>query len=126
VCNGAAGILAARLASLPAIPELASSCEVALSACTRCRTCEVDHVCCGNFGRIEAECLAADVLRRPWLREAAKVKAAALLEDGEANGGFSLFAPSPEICHPSLRTGTAGIGYVLLRLADPSLPTLLL
>jgi lantibiotic modifying enzyme len=86
---------------------------------------EIDHVCCGNFGRIEAEALAADVLDRPHLREAATRKASALIERAAAQGGFSLLSPARALPHPSLYVGIAGVGYTLLRLAAPrALPAL--
>ncbi|HTJ46378.1 MAG TPA: type 2 lanthipeptide synthetase LanM [Kofleriaceae bacterium] len=125
VCKGAAGILLARLGAR-AILDVGEDCDTAISACASVGMLEIDHVCCGNFGRIEAEALAGDVLERPALREAAARKAQALVDRADALGGFSLLSPARAIAHPSLYVGVAGVGYTLLRLAAPrALPSLI-
>ncbi|MCE9573141.1 MAG: type 2 lantipeptide synthetase LanM [Deltaproteobacteria bacterium] len=129
LCKGAAGILLARVGSLSALasPELRADCDAAVAACTRVGMLEIDHVCCGNFGRIEAEAVAADILDRPALRASATRKAAALVARATALGGFSLLSPARAVAHPSLYVGVAGVGYTLLRLAEPRrLPALVL
>lgn len=86
----------------------------------------VDHLCCGTMGRADVlltlsrelgdagHAAAAHTLARRVLRHADRRGAFALLP-GEAAQGSAL----------GLFSGTAGIGYALLRLARPALPSLL-
>jgi lantibiotic modifying enzyme len=102
--------------------------ERGLATTEQSPTREVDHLCCGNLGRIDVLLEASRRLRRPVLAEAALRQADRLVRAAKAAGSFQLFANLPrEVFNPSLFQGTAGIGYELLRLASPeTLPSVLL
>ena len=80
-----------------------------------------DHICCGNFGRMDFLLTAGQALRRPALMASARSCAAQVLDKTSSiDFRFSpLLAPGP--LSPALFGGTAGIGYGVLRLARPDL-----
>lgn len=129
-CHGAPGIGLARLGSLEILDtkEVRQDLEVALRTTQMYGLHGVDHLCCGNFGRIEVLLLAAKTLGREELYETAIQQASALVTRAEQAGGYQLFGNLPNsVFIPSFFIGTAGIGYELLRLAYPEkLPSVLL
>jgi type 2 lantibiotic biosynthesis protein LanM len=129
-CHGAAGIGLARLGGLGALdtPEVRADIDVALAATRRAPLEDVDHLCCGNFGRIDVLISAALRLGRPELLELAGASAAWIVARASRGGVFQLFHDLPrEVYNPSFFRGAAGIGYELLRLAEPRrLPSALL
>lgn len=129
-CHGAPGIGLARLGGLSILQteEICQDVEVALQNIQQHSLHTVDHICCGNFGRIEVLLAAAQKLSRPDLLEMAQQKAALVVARAKQTGGYQLFTNLPNhVFSPSFFQGTAGIGYELLRLAYPSkLPSVLL
>ena len=128
-CHGACGIGLARLgsASLPTGVGRQRDIDSALAIAQRSGLQTMDNLCCGNFGRIETMLVAARELGKPELATQATQQANAVLERARVARGFRLFANLPTSVHnPGFFQGTAGIGYQLLRLAQPSLPCVLL
>ena len=129
-CHGAAGIGMARLAGLSICQDRARRADVdrALAATAAHSLDDVDHLCCGNFGRLDLLWTAARKLGRPDLAELALRKANWLLKRSEATGGFRLAQrPVAVSSAPSLFRGAAGVGYELLRLIPASgVPSVLL
>ncbi|MGK7874458.1 MAG: type 2 lanthipeptide synthetase LanM family protein [Xenococcaceae cyanobacterium] len=129
-CNGAPGIGLARLGSLAILdsPEIRQEIDIALQTTQEFGLQGVDHLCCGNFGRIDVLLEAASRLSRPELLEMAHKQAAWIVARAERTGSFNLFDNLPQsVYHPGFFLGTAGIGYELLRLAEPDLlPSVLL
>ncbi|HUS17312.1 MAG TPA: type 2 lanthipeptide synthetase LanM, partial [Chloroflexia bacterium] len=129
-CHGAPGIGLARLGGLGVLDTPAVRADIAAAlATTLAATPEgVDHLCCGNCGRMDLLLAAARHLSRPDLVAAAQARAAWMLERAAGTGGFYLSPDLPaEIPVPGLFQGTAGIGYTLLRLVYPDrLPSVLL
>ena len=126
-CHGAAGIGLARIGCLSVLdrPELRRDGELALDATARSGVADVDHLCCGNFGRVETLLAGARALGRPADEHRARAVAATVVR--RAAGGYRLFSNLPaSVYTPSFYRGTSGIAYQLLRLADPSLPSILL
>ncbi len=126
-CHGATGIGLARLACLPQLGSdaaLEAEIEHALAgAVPAFGRCDLDHVCCGNFGKIALLLNAGRQLDRPQLLARAYRAAAALAARAEANEGFLLFKGVPgRVFEPQLFQGLGGIAYQLLRLARPELP----
>ena len=118
-CHGAPGIGLGRLLSLPHLeePHVRSDINIALET-TLARGFGSNHsLCHGDLGNLELLLQASLKLEEPrWRGEAAHV-AAIVLESIDRNGwlcGNPLGVESP-----GLMTGLAGIGYALLRLADP-------
>jgi type 2 lantibiotic biosynthesis protein LanM len=128
-CHGAPGIGLAHL-ELAAIPELAAAAEAADAAIETTAAAgllSVDHLCCGNAGLIETLLVFGRTRGRDDLLAAARRRTAALLA-GAAERGFRLrgMRSGGEAPSPGLFRGEAGIGYTLLRLAEPgSFPSVL-
>ena len=129
-CHGAPGIGLARLGSLEILDteEIHQDIEVALQTTQKYGLNSVDHLCCGNFGRIEVLLVAAKTLRREELFKTAHLQASMAVARAEQAGSYQLFSNLPtSVFSPSFFRGTAGIGYELLRLAYPEiLPSVLL
>ena len=129
-CHGAPGIVMARLGSLSIYQtnEIYKDVELGLQTTQKYGLQGIDHLCCGNFGRIEVLLLAAQKLSCPQLLETAQKNAAWVVARADKISGYQLFNNLPNSLHnPSFFQGTAGIGYQLLRLAYPEvLPAVLL
>ena len=107
----------------------------AVDACLSHEAMERDHLCCGNASAVE---LLLEVARvgesavdgggMPSLAgraESCRARAAELLAVGRARGWRLLPRGYRDVPDMSLLYGRAGVGYELLRLAEPSLPPLL-
>lgn len=128
-CHGAPGIGLSRLGIWAGAGAWESSerrafeCEIeaALLANSHAPWDGIDHVCCGNFGRLELLLQAGLGLGRPALVTQARRLACALLARAERTAGFYLYPGHPPyLYNPGFFQGTAGIGYQLLRLAAPA------
>lgn len=127
-CNGSAGILLARCASWNLLRKHQLREEVLDLLPKISRLEGMDHWCCGNFGIAETLNYIADQMDLP----AAKAQATSLIEQSLSRAlksAFFRFEPSlgENFCFsPSLFRGIAGVGYSLLRLANPgTLPNIL-
>jgi lantibiotic modifying enzyme len=126
-CHGAPGIGLARLLLLDAVPALTEArADVDLAVATTLARGELGNasLCHGSLGNAEL-LIAASARGRPELLSTARSWARRALERRRHTGSWSTGVPfrSPE---PSLLLGLAGIGYQLLRLADPrNVPSLL-
>ncbi|NJM71735.1 MAG: type 2 lantipeptide synthetase LanM [Scytonema sp. RU_4_4] len=129
-CHGAPGIGLARLGSLPILDtaEIRQEIAVAINTTVQFGLQNIDHLCCGNFGRMEVLCVAACKLSRPDLLNTVQKQAAQIVTRAKQVGTFDLFSElSGDLYNPGFFQGTSGIGYELLRLAYPeSLPSVLL
>ncbi|GHO76727.1 hypothetical protein KSD_44980 [Ktedonobacter sp. SOSP1-85] len=129
-CHGAPGIGLARLGGLGCLDnaQVRRDIEVALGTTQKAGIYGDDHICCGNFGRVEILWTAAQRLKRSDLADAALRQTKEILARAQRRGGLALndllpkWVPNPVFFH-----GTAGIGYTLLHLASPQeLPSVLL
>ena len=126
-CHGAPGIGLARLASLPYCDDAAIRAEIeAAVKATLARGFGLNHsLCHGDLGNLETILTAARTLKDAYYQSEVEQKASALLDSIEQFGwqtGIPLGVESP-----GLMTGIAGIGYELLRLANPDqVPAILL
>jgi type 2 lantibiotic biosynthesis protein LanM len=126
-CHGAPGIGLARLGGLAGLdtPEIRQDIAIALQTTQQAGLAGVDHVCCGNFGRLELLLVAACQLSYPELHQTAQQQAAQIVARAGQKGVFSL--SNSRAYQPGFFQGVAGIGYGLLRLAAPELlPSVLL
>lgn len=129
-CHGATGIGLGRLGALDisCSEHTMTDIENAIIATQNRSFTSVDHLCCGNAGSLELFLTAAKTLNRPDLHQHAEKLAALMVNHKKNRGGFS--TPSSmdgDVYCPGFFTGTAGIGYTLLRLAAPDkIPPVLL
>jgi type 2 lantibiotic biosynthesis protein LanM len=120
-CHGSAGIGLARLYSLGSLdgPEERLDLERALEATPRAPS-GLDHLCCGNLGRVELLLSAGLLLSRPSLVEQARAMAAAVVQRAGEQGGYLMIRGTPWAdASPGLFQGISGVGLQLLRLEDP-------
>ncbi|KAB8315281.1 type 2 lantipeptide synthetase LanM [Tolypothrix campylonemoides VB511288] len=129
-CHGAPGIGLGRLGGLEILDtaEIRQEIAVALNTTQQFGLQNIDHLCCGNFGRMEVLLVGACQLSRPELWNTVQIQAAWVVARAKQVGAFYLFPELPgDVYNPGFFQGTAGIGYELLRLACPkSLPSVLL
>ena len=125
-CHGATGIGLARLAMSDFLGK--GECEVDIGRALDAVPDELsgfDHPCCGNCSYIE---LLLEAVNRghPAYLERAQARAAAVATEAKQNDGYHLLGePEPALFHPGFFQGLSGIGYTLLRLVDPGLPSIL-
>ncbi len=118
-CHGAPGIGLARLLSLGRLDEAETRVEIeAALETTLARGFGDNHsLCHGDLGNLETLLQAGERLADPrWSAESGRI-AAATLESIRRNGWICGVPSGVET--PGLMTGLAGIGYGLLRLAEP-------
>ncbi len=122
-CHGAPGIGLSRLDLLDLLTDptdqatFRKEIQAAVRA-TLTRGFGMNHgLCHGDLGNLDIVLQAAERLDEPSWREAGLDQAARLLADLEKHGWRGGIGAG--ILQPGLMTGLAGIGYGLLRLADP-------
>ena len=120
-CHGAPGIGLARLCSPATIsnPLIRDEIQIALNTTVLKGFANTHIVCHGDLGNVDILLQASRVLREPRWKQHAYDQAAYILNS--APDGTWRFENALNVESPGLMTGLAGIGYVLLRLADPSL-----
>jgi type 2 lantibiotic biosynthesis protein LanM len=118
-CHGAAGIGLARLQALRHDPEEALRAEIAAALRTTVAEGFGDNhsLCHGDLGNLDLLHQAGETLRDPAAGAEAERRTALILEDIERHGGRCGTPAGVE--SPGLMTGLAGIGYGLLRRAEP-------
>jgi type 2 lantibiotic biosynthesis protein LanM len=120
--EGAAGAGIASLATLAFADsaETRGEIEAAIDQITRSPLPATDNLLHGAFGEASFLLNAAEQLGRPELRERAEERAHAAVVRAGGAGGYRLLRELPnDAFTPGFITGTAGIGYELLRLAFP-------
>lgn len=129
-CHGASGITLGRLSCLKTLDttDLRTSIDRGLQTTLGAGVQTLDHLCCGNFGRMETLLVAMQVLQRSELEETVKLQLAHILRRAQRLGGFYLLPQVAKgIFNPGFFQGVAGIGYQLLRLSKPDrYPSILL
>lgn len=129
-CHGAPGIALGRLGLGPRhrSPEVLAEIDAAVAATLASPPHGFDHLCCGNFGRVDIVLEAARRLERPEWRDLARQQASwAIRRARQAGSYFYSDRLPPKIPYFGLFSGVSGIGYALLRLADPdALPSILM
>ena len=131
-CHGAVGIALGRIGALHLddTPEIRQEVEGVLD---RAKSCEQtlagpDDLCCGYMGLIELLVFAYQRLGREELLTTARALMARVSERASIHGDYRLSAArGTSAFAPTLFQGIAGVGYTLLRLAEPQeLPCILL
>lgn len=127
-CHGAPGIGLGRIAALDIMDtrEVQRDIQAALRSTSSADLLPRDHLCCGNAGLMDTLCAAGERLPQgEWSRKALQLAARTIARSNK-RGSFNI-AFHNGFFNPSLFQGTAGVGYQLLRLADPAkIPSVLL
>jgi lantibiotic modifying enzyme len=127
-CHGAPGIGLARLGALEVLDEssMCSDIDVAVRTTADAPDLPADHLCCGNFGRLELLFVAGRRLRRNDLTLEAIHRAVGLVARAEDVGGFR-WSSGLDDFNPGFFTGLSGVAYEILRMTHPEdLPSVLL
>lgn len=126
-CNGAAGIGLSRLLAADCFDDEDMRPEIRIAVRTTLAhgTSWNHSLCHGEFGNLEFLRLGAAALDDPWMAQEVARREIAAVDAVEAKGPLcgSDRDITPEI--PGLMTGLAGIGYGLLQIACPSMPSML-
>ncbi len=125
-CHGAPGIGLARLRSLSQLdnPEIRAEIDTALKTTIAEGFGKNHSLCHGDLGNLELLLQASLTLDDPQWKKQVKRFTAIILESINKNGWLCSVPSGLEA--PGLMTGLAGIGYELLRLAQPdSIPSVL-
>ena len=119
-CHGSPGIALSRLCILPFSSSLCrQELEIALSSTISHLKGNIDHLCCGNVGRLSILWNASIKLDRPDLKQLVLDQTALLLEKYTQDNHFTLFSSlDKKLDSPSFMQGLSGIGYFLLRVID--------
>jgi type 2 lantibiotic biosynthesis protein LanM len=119
-CHGAPGIGLARLHTLPHLDDAAIRAEIhAALQTTVARGFGLNHsLCHGDLGNLELLVQASEKLKdAQWGAQVGRL--AAMILDSISRHGWRCGIPLG-VESPGLMTGLAGIGYMLLRLAEPA------
>jgi type 2 lantibiotic biosynthesis protein LanM len=131
-CHGAPGIALARLGGLAVLdnPAIRRDLEQGLETTRRVLNTypeSVDHLCCGNFGRVDIVLEAGRRLDRADLVAQAQQVATDVVTLARQTGSYYLVKQQPRgLMNPGLFNGAAGVGYALLRIVQRDLPCILL
>ena len=125
-CHGAPGVALGRLGCLNLFPEeqrssMLQELQIALDTTVATGITQIDHLCCGNLGRIDILFTAGRQLQDQRLKEIAMAGATLVLQRAKDNRAFSLATdPQRNACfQPGFFRGISGVGYALLRFAEP-------
>ncbi|MES2272952.1 MAG: type 2 lanthipeptide synthetase LanM family protein, partial [Chlamydiota bacterium] len=120
-CHGAPGIGLGRVGAFQYLNDSAirEEIEIALQTTEQNFQGKQDHLCCGNFGRLELFRVAAPILQRKDLQEKTNHFASFLIEQRQSESEEEpFFKLGGGVYHPGFFTGMSGIGYTLLSLHD--------
>ncbi|MBO3462201.1 type 2 lanthipeptide synthetase LanM family protein [Aetokthonos hydrillicola Thurmond2011] len=118
-CHGAPGIGLARLQCLPYLDDskIRSEIDTALKTTLSQGFGSNHSLCHGDLGNLELLLQASEILGEPQLRSQVD-RLAAIILNSIAQHGWLCGIPG-RVESPGLMTGLAGIGFGLLRLAEP-------
>ncbi len=129
-CHGAPGIGLARLGTINILnnQDIQKDIRSALYVTSRKKLTGVDHICCGNFGRIETLLFAHQVMNEKKYYDEALSKTKWCLQRKSSMNRFFLLPGLPRGLQVyGMFHGISGIGYELLRILDSqTFPSLLL
>ena len=131
-CHGAAGIGLGRLGCLGLDPvlddELMVDLDRVFASLSAMQVPLLDHLCCGNMGRAEVLWTCGQQLEREDLTNQAMAIGNIVMDRARQRQCYSLMhLGSGSVYNPGFFQGMAGVGYQLLRFAEPEkLPCVLL
>ena len=128
-CHGATGIALARIGMLkfgPPLSDVRQELEVAIGTTQAAVHSEIDTLCCGNMGRVDALIEAAKFLGKNDLHLDAVRQARAVADRAAERGSFGWIVGNDRD-NLGLFAGIAGVGFTMLRSAQPEkLPCILI
>lgn len=129
-CNGTSGIVLGRIGGISEYSNAKIQDEIAagIDSVLKTNLHFVDHVCCGNFGRIETLLYYGHFNNNLRILGEVNNRTSILINKAHDRGGFLIHPKIPKkFTTPGFFQGLAGIGYQLLRIANPyEIPSILL
>ncbi|MEN9223559.1 MAG: lanthionine synthetase LanC family protein, partial [Thermostichus sp. BF3_bins_97] len=129
-CHGAPGIGLGRLGGLESLatPSIRADIERALRTTREYPLEANDTLCCGNFGRLDFLLTLAKADQDSELEQLCRQQVTERVQRAKREQGYRLFPDlKGSLRNPGFLQGMAGIGYQLLRVADPdTFPSVLL
>lgn len=127
-CYGAPGIALGRLGGLGVLDDRSVRNEICsgLKTTARAPLVSLDHLCCGNMGRVDVLLYAGSRLGDARFQAAAETLAREIRLRADARGWTWRLDQQRGFFDPTFFTGAAGVGYAFLRLAEPTMPCVLL
>lgn len=125
-CHGSAGIGLSRLgiADYDDSQQIQLGIRRAVDSHAEPELAVTDNLCCGTAGQVEF-CLEA-AARGEGADGVARELVGGMLRRREQTGGYSLVPETVAVTEPTMFHGLSGIGYSMLRVVDPTLPSPLL
>ncbi len=127
-CRGTPGIALARLCSAALLnaPELLAGVDEALSAAAAGASPWLcDQMCCGAMGRVELLLKTAELRQAPAFHDSACMAVQKIIARARQDATYAITGID-DVFSPGFYQGLAGIGYELLRLNAPDLPSVVL
>jgi lantibiotic modifying enzyme len=120
-CHGAPGIGLSRLGMLNVLdtPSVRQDIAYALQSASAAVLNSLDNLCCGTLGRLEVLLEAHRVLGSEEALKKAKSIARQVMRQSQQRGNYRVGSQT-DVYVPSFHQGMAGVGYQLLRIANPS------
>lgn len=129
-CHGASGIGLSRIGIFENTNDRSYIEEIdqAVETTLRFGIGGIDHLCCGNLGRMDLLLHAGSKLNRPSLINHAEMITRTVIERAIRNNSFNIIRGIQGGANsPGFFSGLSGIGYQLLRITDPgNYPSVLL
>ena len=124
-CHGAPGIGLGRIGGLFVLDSEEIRKDIDISIERTIKTLlDCDYLCCGNFGLVDILLTAAMKLDRSDLKKEALLKASLISGKAKERGFFNTGYEN-DFCAGFFQ-GISGIGYELIRLNNPDIPSVLL
>jgi|LSQX01.3.fsa_nt_gb type 2 lantibiotic biosynthesis protein LanM len=120
-CHGLTGILLSRIAISKIYSNLEIEEEIArgIIVINSKYTSIIDHICCGNFGKVDTLLQYSMYHNNSTTMKMAKVMAKKLVLKSKLNNGYIINNLPQKFVSPTLFQGLSGIGYELLRVNNP-------
>jgi lantibiotic modifying enzyme len=122
-CHGAPGVAVAALAALDGgrDVEMLAQARMAIGQLAKWDANQADHLCCGHLGRVDVMLAAGVRLTGAPALDAAREIAARVVARARRQRHFRLSTAGFEyrVRDAGLFRGLSGIGYALLRAAEP-------
>ena len=124
-CYGVAGIGLARLGSLQYHDDPVLRRDLDRASAFEPQLAPTDSLCHGTFSQVELLIELGRDYDESYV-ERARALAVEAIERKRDSGGYRVaFGDLDGVCNPVLFLGTAGVGYTLVRLLEPEIPSIL-
>lgn len=120
-CHGLTGILLSRIAvsNIYTNPDIEEEIDRGIKIINSKDTTVIDHICCGNFGRVDTLLQHSMFRNESVSRTLAEYMSKELVLKSKKNCGYMINSLPQKFASPTLFQGLSGIAYELLRVSNP-------